>query len=233
MAGASDQISDQNSDDELIAVLTKNGDEFQKSQARTAFEVLFERHASLVLGYCTRILKDRSKAEDVAQEIWMKIIRYAPQYKAQGQFRPWILSIARTTSLNVIRAQREWTAEYNEVTFDASEGPNEEPFTNGNANTSSITSSFALGPIEPLLKRSTHIELRDAIQELPELQRTAICLKWIEELSYEETADAMRVSLANVKSLLHRAKNTLEEKLGVATLADASPNLSDRQGRKP
>ena len=74
-----------------------------------AFRVLFARHGSLVFGYCMRILQgDRSVAEDICQNVWIKIIRSAPDYQGQGNFRAWLLTITRNASYEYFRKERRW-----------------------------------------------------------------------------------------------------------------------------
>ena len=137
----------------------------------------------------------------------MKVIKNASQYQARGQFRPWLLTISRTTALNVLRSKKEWLKEFNDMTFDA-----DDDGAGGNHGTPSSESDDGSGrnASDALVAQADRDELRAAIDSLPELQRTAISLRWIEELSYEETAQAMKITVANAKTLLHRGRQNLE-----------------------
>jgi RNA polymerase sigma-70 factor, ECF subfamily len=91
------------SDDELMAKIAAGSD--------SAFRDLFDRHGSRVLGYCCRFLATQERGEDVTQEVWIKVIRSAPSYRAEGKFASWILSIAHTTCLDFFRNKMESLAE--------------------------------------------------------------------------------------------------------------------------
>src|SRR5690348_7370901 len=71
----------------------------------TAFRELFTRHGSLVLGYSRRIVRETPLAEDVSQEVWIKVVRAAPSYRDQGIFKSWLLKIVRNTALTQLRAR--------------------------------------------------------------------------------------------------------------------------------
>lgn len=176
------------SDDSLMKLLTNRP---KLRESKQAFRLLFDRHGGLVLGYCTRLLADRSLAEDVAQEVWMKVIQNAETYEPRQQLRPWLLTIARNTSLNVMRRRKNW-----EELEDGHDVPEE---------SADLLQSF--------VAENEARAIRDAIDALPEAQRTAISLLTIEGLPYDEIAHAMNLSLGSVKTHIHRARLALAESL--------------------
>lgn len=161
-----------------------------------AFAELFDLHASSLLGYLTRLLGQRSLAEDVSQEVWMKIIRAAGQYKDTGHFRAWMFTIARNTAFNHLRS-----AETPSVSLDSDEVKKIE--------------DMDTKPLDELLEqKESHAKLKVAIDELPENQRVALVLYAGEDLSYEQIAQTMKTTVTAVKSLIFRARQGLEKLKG-------------------
>lgn len=186
-------MSEQQSDDSLMKVLANRS---KPKESKQAFRLLFDRHGGLVLGYCNRLLADRSLAEDVAQDVWMKVIHSAEKYESRNQLRPWLLTIARHTSLNILRSRKNWVELEDSEHEAAGAADNVEPTT-----------------LESLVTRGRSLEVRNAIDALPALQRTALSLLTIEGLSYDEIAKAMGLGLGAVKTHIHRGRQTLTEKL--------------------
>lgn len=182
-------------DDQLMKTLA---DRHSPEKSRKAFQALFDRHGGLVLGYCTRILADKSLAEDVAQEVWMKVLQSSDKYEARGQLRPWLLTLSRNTCFNVLRSRKPLSfTEDLEI-----DGNQLEPSPEISAN-----------PLNDLLVEADSRAVRDLVDRLPEAQRTALSLLLIEELSYAEIATAMSVSLTAVKTHIFRARKSLEKDL--------------------
>jgi RNA polymerase sigma-70 factor (ECF subfamily) len=180
------------SDDQLIQALA---DRRSPEKAKRAFQDLFATHGGLVLGYCNRILADKTLAEDVAQEVWMKVIQNADKYEARGQFRPWLLTLSRNTCFNVLRSRK--ALDYEE-SIDSETNP---------------SNAEGTDPLTALLAESDNRTVRDLIDSLPTSQRTALSLLLIEELSYSDIAKAMGASLTAVKTYIFRARKILEQEL--------------------
>tara|TARA_B100000749_G_scaffold280707_1_gene278146 strand:- start:62648 stop:63190 length:543 start_codon:yes stop_codon:yes gene_type:complete len=176
-------------DDELMIRLQK-GDQ-------RAFQSLFDRHANRVLGYSARMLGDLSKAEDVAQDAWIRVVRFAENYEGKGQFKAWLMTLTRNAALNHLRRQSRWNTEVgqeNEVTL------NKEDLT----------------PVqieEELDRKGQLEEVKKAIDALPNNQRVALVMYMTEDMSYEEIGKEMDLSLGAIKSLIFRARKTLEQVL--------------------
>ena len=162
-----------------------------------AFAELFSRHANTVLGYARRILGEQSAAEDISQEIWMSVVKAAPSYKAETPtVRPWLLTMTRNRALNRIRNQRR-----EDVTDQVEEKIDRDV-------PKDLFENEVLGNFEVE-------KIRAAIEQLPENQRLVLVMWMTEDFSYDDLARELSLSLAGVKSLLFRARQSLAAQLGV------------------
>jgi len=154
-----------------------------------AFEVLFDRYHARLLAFCRGILGSAEDAEDVLQDVFVNAhIAMLADSRALN-LRPWLYRIARNRCLNHLRRP-------------APEG------------TDSIEAHPAANGASTLERVQRREELRaifSGVAELPETQRTALVLREIDDLSYEEIAQAMGTTLGAVKSLLVRARMALAE----------------------
>lgn len=189
--------------DDVLMKKLAGGSEAGKERsedAKAAFRILFERHGGLILGYCSRILADRSLAEDVSQDVWMKVIQNARKYEARNQLRPWLLTLSRNTCLNVLRSRKSF------VQIDSD---NETEIETEARRISSVATDEGTA-IQSLLKKDSSKNFKTHLDSLPAAQRTALSLLLIEELSYEEIARAMELTLPAVKTHIHRGRKKLE-----------------------
>lgn len=163
---------------------------------RQAFQEVYQRYGAIVFGYSIRILKDRSTAEDTAQEVWIKTVRLDSSYRGEGSLKGWLLKITRHTALNFFRSQKNVVLQSG-TEMDANQD-------NGTAQEleNNLLKSFEVSRIVGLL------------QELPDAQRVALLLWISEHLTYEEIASEMGLSESAVKSLIFRARRFLEDKCG-------------------
>lgn len=172
------------SDDNLMLKISQ-GDQ-------NAFNALFERYAALIVGYATRFLNQRERAEEVTQEIWIQIIRKANDYKAENKFRAWILTLTRNACLKEIRSTEDNVAWAEEDTPNAS-----------TVDTVTPESILSLSDNKKLLKQY--------LSKLPDQQRLILLVRLTEELNYEDIGRIFKISESSVKSTLFRAKRNLEE----------------------
>lgn len=175
------------------------------SGSQEAFELIFERYSSHIINFAYRFLGTREEAEDIAQEVFLRIYRAKEQYDANRPFRPWIFSITSRLISNRLRdrkrhptASLDWNVEDDEGSSQALQIP-EKP---------------GHEPAQILGKKQLVLTVRRALEQLPENQRTAVILARFEEMSYEEIAQAMNTSVLAVKSLLFRARESLKKLLG-------------------
>ncbi len=166
-----------------------------------AFELLVRRHQTSVLNLVYRFLGDRSRAKDVAQEVFIKVWRAAKTYKPKAKFSTWIYRVAANLCLNELKSsgRRKWISlfggqEEQEARLEML--PDESPSAE-----------------DLLLAGEQSRRITEALQSLPENQRMAVILKKYDDLSYQEIAGILDCSVSAVESLLVRAKKNLEEKL--------------------
>ncbi len=160
-----------------------------------SFAALFEAYGSILLGYANKFLKNQATAEDITQEVWVKIAKVAPQYQAQGQFKAWVFTMTRNMCFNKLKADKR--LQFKEDMTELSELA--EP---------SITAE------DKMLSDAKMGQVNEILSELPENQKVCLLLVTVEGLSYEEVANCLSISLGATKSLIHRARKTLNERLG-------------------
>jgi RNA polymerase sigma factor (sigma-70 family) len=169
------------SDERLIA-LTRRGQ-------HAAFEVLCARYQSRLLSFCRHMLASREDAEDVLQEVFAAAFNAVLADEREINVRPWLYRIARNRSLNHLRRASAIGVDSMDVHF--AEG--------------------GISTGEKVLRRESFRELIEDVHHLPETQRTALLLREIDALSYEQIAHAMETTVPSVKSLLVRARISLAE----------------------
>jgi len=166
-----------------------------------AFDRLFARHTRAMINFAYRFARDRRVAEELAQEIFLKVYEGASGYTVQSRFTTWLYRIATNVCLNEVR-KPQFRAEHQPL------------FEDNETDAEMQSGAFAVSGPEGLLERKAIANaLRDALEKIPEKQRTAFILNKYQDLSYFETAEIMKTSEKAVKSLIHRAKETLAEKL--------------------
>ena len=169
------------SDERLIA-LTRRGQ-------HAAFEALCARYQSRLLAFCRHMLNSREDAEDVLQEVFAAAFNAVIADEREINVRPWLYRIARNRSLNHLRRASAIGVDSMDVHF----------------------ADHGLSTGDRVLRRESFRELLGDVQQLPETQRTALLLREIDALSYEQIAQAMETTVPSVKSLLVRARISLAE----------------------
>jgi len=164
-----------------------------------AFEQLVERHQRLVVGTVTRMLGNNSEAEDIAQQVFVRVWKSAKRYVPRAKFTTWLLKITRNLVFNELRRR----SRHPQVPLQAESEEEERP----------IRDEHATAPDALLLEQELQKAIDAAIANLPETQRLAVILRRYEELSYEEIAETLDQSVSAVKSLLFRARTELRTRL--------------------
>ncbi len=172
--------------DERLVTLVRRGNQH-------AFEALVSRYQSRLLAFCRHMLSSREDAEDVLQEVFTAAFNAMLADERPINVRPWLYRIARNRSLNHLRRVQAIGVDSMDTHF--SEG--------------------GISTAEKVHRREDFRLLIADVQELPETQKTALLLREIDALSYEQIAEAMDNTVPSVKSLLVRAR------IGLAEAAEA------------
>lgn len=167
-----------------------------------AFEQLVEKHKQPVVNLIARNLNDPSEAEDIAQNVFIQVYKSAPRYKVSARFSTWLYTIVRNLCLNEIRRRSRRPAESIEQSAGGEDAPVRQ-----------FEDARSPAAPESLLQNELELKIQEALQQLPENQRTAILLCRQDELSYEEIARVLGCSLSATKSLIHRGRETLKQRL--------------------
>ena len=165
----------------------------------TAFEELIERHQSLVTGTVARMLGSNSDVEDIAQQVFIRVWKSARRYVPRAKFTTWLLKITRNLVFNEMRRAKRHPHLPVQIDPEAEEIP--------------LKDEATATPDATLLQSELEEAIEQAITLLPETQRMALVLRRYEELSYEEIANVLDLSVPAVKSLLFRARTELRERL--------------------
>ncbi len=168
--------------DERLITLTRRGQ-------HAAFEVLCARYQTRLLSFCRHMLASREDAEDVLQEVFAAAFNAVLADERAINVRPWLYRIARNRSLNHLRRASAIGVDSMDVHF-----------ADGGISTG-----------DKVMRRESFHELIADVHQLPETQRTALLLREIDALSYDQIALAMDTTVPSVKSLLVRARISLAE----------------------
>jgi len=182
--------------DAALMLRVKRGD-------RVAFAELVEKYKQPLFNFICRTVRDETEAEDLAQNVFLQVYKSRQRYERTAKFSTWLFTIARNLCLNEIRRRTRHPAESIE------EGHNE----NEEQPQRQYEDKKNFLPTENVLHGELATKIEEALAELPENQRTAILLCRQDELSYEEIAGILDCSLSATKSLIHRGRETLKEKL--------------------
>jgi RNA polymerase sigma-70 factor (ECF subfamily) len=169
---------------------------------KTAFDLLVRKYQHKVIKLVTRYLRNPSDAEDVAQEAFIKAYRAMPQFRGDSAFYTWLYRIAINTAKNAIVSR-----DRNPVEFDLDMQAIEES-QSMQARLADTTTPESLLQTEEI--RTT---VNQAIDALPEDLRTAIVLRELEGLSYEDIALAMECPVGTVRSRIFRAREAIDRRL--------------------
>jgi len=176
-------------DDARLMLAFRDGD-------RRAFDALFARYTPRVLTFLTRLVRDRARAEELTQDVFVRIYNAADRYEPKARFSTWIFGIAHNLGLNELaRAHRRY--ERGDTPLEELGAADPEP-----------------GADEKVEAAELRVRLERALGKLPDRQRAALLLRSEQGLAYEEIAVALDASVSSVKSLIHRARETLIAELG-------------------
>ena len=180
--------------DQVLVERVQRGD-------KRAFDALVIKYQSRIVKVITRYLRDPVEAMDLAQEAFIKAYRALPNFRGDSAFYTWLYRIAINTAKNHIVAQgrRPPTDDVEATEAEYYEGP------------SALKDTST--PERMVLRDEIERVVFDAIEALPEDLRTAITLRELEDMSYEEIAEAMDCPIGTVRSRIFRAREAIDKKL--------------------
>ena len=189
-------------DDRELATLAAGGRE-------PAFRELLARYERPVFSLIYRMVRDRTLAEDLAQEAFIRAFNAIGSYKTSYKFSNWIFKIANNHTIDFLRKRKLDTVSIH--------GSPHAGTAQEEARTSLVVESMDERPDAFVENRELGGQIESAIGTLRPEYRAVILLRHVEGYSYEEIADTMELPLGTVKTYLHRARNELKERLSGLT----------------
>ena len=193
--GAQTPGGDSDAHDKALMIRIAGGDE-------EALRDLIEKHQGAVYGTIAKMLGDPVEAQDLAQQVFVRVYRAAGSYRATAQFKTWMFTIVRNLVFNEHRRRSR-------ATFVSLHPPENEQGHSGNSASLDLPDLANKTPGENMLQQEMLRKVDDAILALPEQQRLAVVLRRYDEFSYEQIAEILKTSVPATKSLLFRARETL------------------------
>jgi len=169
----------------------------------SAFEYLVQKYRRPMLNFMYRMAHNAAVAEDLAQEVFLRVYRSRENYEASAKFTTWLYRIATNLAVNHARDTRH---ERPEAVVSIDEPDEDTGLTVDVADTS-------LSAEENILRRERMAAIRERVQALPERQKTAVIMHKYQQMDYRQIADVLKLSESATKSLLFRAYETLRVQL--------------------
>ena len=182
--------------DAEVMLQAKAGDE-------SAFQYLVEKYRRAMVGFMFRMCRNEAAAEELAQEVFLRVYRSRESYQASAKFTTWLYRIATNLAVNHARDTRHERPE-NVVSVDEQD---EETGTTLELADDRLTAE------ENLLRRERMAAIRRRVEGLPERQRLAVVMHKYQQMDYKQIAEVLKLSESATKSLLFRAYETLREQL--------------------
>jgi RNA polymerase sigma-70 factor, ECF subfamily len=182
--------------DAEVMLRVKAGDE-------SAFDYLVHKYRRPLVSFMYRMARNTAAAEDLAQEVFLRVYRSRQTYEASAKFTTWLYRIATNLAVNHARDTRH---ERPEVTVSLDE-PDEETGTTLDVADGTVTAE------EALVRRERMLAIRSKVEALPERQKLAVIMHKYQQMDYKQIAEVLKLSESATKSLLFRAYETLREQL--------------------
>src|SRR5437667_1970221 len=179
-----------------------------------AFEELVERYQHRLLAVLHHLVGNAEEAEDLAQEVFLRVYRARKKYRARCKFSTWLFTIANNLALNAIRTRRRKPVVRLNVHDSGPLGPRP---------AEQLVKDSGSGPIRKIQRQELAGLIRQALDDLNERQRLAVVLNKFEDMNYAEIAEIMGLTTKAVKSLLSRARENLRLALKDYIYMDGQP----------
>ena len=183
-----------NATDGLLVKRVQAGD-------KSAFDVLVNKYQHKIVNLVTRYVKDNDEALDVSQEAFLKAYRALPNFRGDSAFYTWLYRIAVNTAKNHLVAAKRRPMDYELDLQDPEQYEMHARLKDGDT------------PEAVTLKDEMHAVIEQTIRDLPDDLRTAILLREVDGLSYEEIAEAMDCPVGTVRSRIFRAREAVANKI--------------------
>ena len=174
-----------------------------KAGDQSAFDYLVQKYRRPLVSFMYRMARNTAAAEDLAQEVFLRVYRSRQTYEASAKFTTWLYRIATNLAVNHARDTRH---DRPEVTVSLDE-PDEETGTTLDVADSTVSAE------EALVRRERVVAIRAKVESLPERQRLAVVMHKYQQMDYKQIAEVLKLSESATKSLLFRAYETLREQL--------------------
>ncbi len=174
-----------------------------KAGDQSAFDYLVAKYRRSMVSFMYRMARNAAAAEDLAQEVFLRVYRSRSNYEASAKFTTWLYRIATNLAVNHARDTRH---ERPEVTISLDE-PDEESGTTFELPDGNLTAEQAM------VRRERLLAIRRRVEALPEQQRLAVIMHKYQQMDYKQIAEVLKKSESATKSLLFRAYETLREQL--------------------
>ena len=166
-----------------------------------ALRELIEAHQHRVIGTVAKMLGQETDADDIAQQVFIRIWKSAPRYEPTAKFTTWLFKITRNLVFNELRRRKRHPTQ----SLEGSQNVDDRPFQTADGSVKA--------PDIALLDEEMQAAIQNSIDQLPEVQRMAIILRRYDDISYEEIGAILNLSVPAVKSVIFRARTELREKL--------------------
>ena len=174
-----------------------------KAGDTSAFDYLVQKYRRPMLSFMFRMAHNAAVAEDLAQEVFLRVYRSRASYEASAKFTTWLYRIATNLAANHARDRRHERPE-NTVSLDQADE---------NTGLTIDVPDTSLTAEESIMRQERMTAIRERVQALPERQRMAVVMHKYQQMDYRQIADVLKLSESAIKSLLFRAYETLRGQL--------------------
>lgn len=206
--GAERALESAESDDLRLVEALRTG-------AAQAYEELLTRFQQPVYALALRLLNDPSEASDVVQEVFLKVFRNVGTFRGQSSLKTWIYRI----TVNEAHNARRWFFRHRRREVELDSEPED------SRNLKEIIPDDCTSPFDAACEREQHVMIEAALDKISPIFREAVVLRDITDMSYEEIAVILGVSLGTVKSRILRGREALREQLAGSLKDRLAPRL--------